>query len=111
MSRGLQMLVEEGSIPHALMLCGASGAEKSRFFIGNRMKTAFRTPTTSRKREKLPVVGRRNAESPVFYPSLVSETQNRPFSAFLPREKIKNVQFPCFSLERKSELLIFRVSP
>ena len=26
MSRGLQMLVEEGSIPHALMLCGASGS-------------------------------------------------------------------------------------
>ena len=26
MSRGLQMLVEEGSIPHAFMLCGPSGS-------------------------------------------------------------------------------------
>ena len=27
MSRGLQMLVEEGSVPHALMLCGPSGSK------------------------------------------------------------------------------------
>ena len=53
MSRGLQMLVEEGSIPHARMLCGASGAEKSQFFIGNRMKIAFRPWPKSGKWEKL----------------------------------------------------------
>ena len=63
MSRGLQMLVEEGSIPHARMLCGASGAEKLRFFIGNRMKTAFRTPTMSRKQRKLCFVPLRRAEN------------------------------------------------
>ena len=71
MSRGSQMLVEEGRIPHALMLCGASGAEKSRFFIGNRMKTAFRTPTMSRKHEKLRFVPLRraeNSENRVSYP-------------------------------------------
>ena len=49
MSRGLQMLVEEGSIPHALMLCGASGAEKSRFFIGNRMKNCVSYPYDEQK--------------------------------------------------------------
>ena len=103
MSRGLQMLVEEGRIPHALMLCGPSGAEKSRFFIGKRMKTAFRPWPKNRKREKSPVVGRRNTKSPVFYSSLASETQNHPFFAFLPREKVKITQFLRFSLERKSK--------
>ena len=38
MSRGLQMLVEEGSIPHALMLCGASGAKTVHGFIKKRKK-------------------------------------------------------------------------
>ena len=61
MSRGLQMLVEEGSIPHALMLCGASGAEKSRFFI--------------EKRKKLPVVGRRKSKNSKNCPSSADESQ------------------------------------
>ena len=57
MSRGLQMLVEEGSIPHALMLCGPSGAETAHGFHRKTEKTAFRTPTMSRKREKPRFVG------------------------------------------------------
>ena len=35
MSRGLQMLVEEGSIPHAFMLCGASGSKTAHGFCRN----------------------------------------------------------------------------
>ena len=53
MSRGLKMLVEEGSIPHARMLCGASGAETAHGFHRKTVKTAFRTPTMSRKRQFL----------------------------------------------------------
>ena len=33
MSRGLQMLVEEGSVPHALMLCGALGSKTCHRFL------------------------------------------------------------------------------
>ena len=36
MSRGLQMLVEEGSIPHALMLCGPLGSKTAHGFCRNR---------------------------------------------------------------------------
>ena len=53
MSRGLQMLVEEGSIPHAFMLCGPSGDKTAHGFHRKTVKTAFRTPTTSRKQRKL----------------------------------------------------------
>ena len=59
MSRGLQMLVEEGSIPHALMLCGPSGAETAHGFHRKTVKTAFRTPTTSRNSQKEAIVGLR----------------------------------------------------
>ena len=38
------MLVEEGSIPHALMLCGPSGAETVHGFIKKRKK--LRIPWT-----------------------------------------------------------------
>ena len=44
MSRGLQMLMEEGRIPHALMLCGASGAKTVHGFIKKRKK--LRIPWT-----------------------------------------------------------------
>ena len=33
MSRGLQMLVEEGSVPHARMLCGPSGSKTCHRFL------------------------------------------------------------------------------
>ena len=33
MSRRLQMLVEEGGIPHAFMLCGASGSKTCHRFL------------------------------------------------------------------------------
>ena len=62
MSRGLQMLVEEGSIPHARMLCGPSGAETAHRFHRKTEKTAFRTPTTSRKQQKLRFVPLRRVE-------------------------------------------------
>ena len=38
MSRGLQMPVEEGSIPHALMLCGPSGSKTCHRFCRNRRR-------------------------------------------------------------------------
>ena len=59
MSRGLKMLVEEGSIPHARMLCGASGAETAHGFHRKTVKTAFRTPTMSGNSQKEAVVGLR----------------------------------------------------
>ena len=40
MSRGLQMLVEEGSIPHAFMLCGALGSKTVHGFCRNRPREA-----------------------------------------------------------------------
>ena len=33
MSRGLQMPVEKGSIPHAFMLCGPSGSKTCHRFL------------------------------------------------------------------------------
>ena len=50
MSRGLQMLVEEGSIPHALMLCGPSGAETVHGFIKKRKKLRIPWTESSKKR-------------------------------------------------------------
>ena len=41
MSRGLQMLVEEGSIPHALMLCGPSGSKTCHRFHQKTEKTTY----------------------------------------------------------------------
>ena len=40
MSRGLQMLVEEGSIPYALMLCGPLGSKTAHVFCRNERREA-----------------------------------------------------------------------
>ena len=81
----------------------AVGSKKIAIFYRKSEKTARRSQAKRRITRFLLFARKRNAESPVFYSSLVSETQNRPISAFLPREKIKNAQFLRFSLERKSK--------
>ena len=47
------MLVEEGSIPHALMLCGASGAKTVHGFIKKTEKTADSVDGIIKKRRKV----------------------------------------------------------
>ena len=158
MSRGLQMLVEEGEHSSCVHAVRSVGSREIAIFYRKSdencvsypydeqktWKTAFRTPKMSRKREKpavvgrrnakndknclssaddrgktqktalrrptkwkiqqkLPVVGRRNAESPVFCPSLVSETQNHPISAFPPA---KQSHKPCAFNEDRVSVII-----
>ena len=82
MSRGLQMLVEERSIPHALMLCGPSGAETAHGFHRKTVKTAFRTPTMNRKQQFLRFVPLRRAENGNFCVSYPYDEQKTAKTAF-----------------------------
>ena len=77
--RGLQMLLEEGNIPHALMLCGPSGSKACHRFLQKWPSGSKNRPRFHQKTEKtgFPHPG---------------ESQNLPFSAFLPREKV-NIHF------------------
>ena len=51
-----------------------NGSRKTAFFYWKMEKTVRRRPTMGRIAQFLPVARERNAESPVFYSSLVSET-------------------------------------
>ena len=115
MSRGLQMLVEEGeysSCVHAVRTVGKSKpatvfcrnrpreakpptvfaeigvrSRKIAIFYRKMEKTARRRPTKCKITRFLLFARKRNAKLPNFYSSLVSETQNRPFSAFPPAKQ------------------------
>ena len=71
MSRGLQMLVEEGSIPHALMLCGPSGSKTAHRFCRNGRREA--KPATVFCRNE-----RRGAKPSTFFAEIGVRKQNRP---------------------------------
>ena len=89
MSRGLQMLVEEGSIPHALMLCGPSGAETVHGFIKKRKKPAF------------PTLGKIRITRFLRFPTL-GKVKNAQKLRFPTLEKVRITRFLRFSLERKA---------
>ena len=121
MSRGLQMLVEEGehsSCVHAVRTVGKQnlppffaeigvGKQKNRNFLMELAVRSKKIVIFIEKWKKLPVVGRRNAKSPVFYSSLVSETQNYPISTLRSQAKRKITRFLPVARKRNAESLVF----
>ena len=73
-------------------------------------KIAFRPWPKNKKREKLPVVGRRKPESLIFYVSNPLESQNHPFSAFPTPWKSKITHFLRFQPLGKAKSPNFCVS-
>ena len=71
------------------------------------MKIVCRRPTTDEKRKKMFIVGRRNAESPIFCVSNPLESQNHSISAFPTPWKVRITQFLCFQPLGKLESLNF----
>ena len=97
-----------------------SGAEKSQFFDGisrqEQKNRNFLTETAVRSkkswffienRKKPPIARERNTKSPVFYSSLASETQNRPFSTLRSQAKRRIARFLLFARKRNAESPVF----
>ena len=95
---------------HNFLMELAVGSREIAIFYRKSEKTARRRPKKRKKQQKLLFVGRRNAESPDFYSSLASETQNRPFSTLRSQAKHKITRFLLFARKRNAESLNFRVS-
>ena len=139
MSRGLQMLVEEGehsSCVHAVrtvwkqnlppffaeMSVGkqnlplfSSKNGKNYVFRGRNhqksLKTANSVGRIIKKRRKLQIPWTESSENGKNRLSSTDDERKTVKTAFLPREKVRISHFLRFSLERKSESPIFYVSP
>ena len=79
------MLVEEGSIPHALMLCGPSGSKTAHRFCRNGRREAKPATVFCRndRREAKPATvfcrnERRGAKPSTFFAEIGVRKQNRP---------------------------------
>ena len=85
----------------------AVGSKKIVIFYRKTEKTARRRPTKHKIARFLLFARKRNAESPVFYSSLASETQNRPFSTLRSQAKRKIAHFLLFARKRNAESPVF----
>ena len=87
--RGLQMLLEEGSIPHALMLCGPSGSKTCHRFLQ-------KWPSGSKNRPRF----HQKTKKTTYSVDGIIKKRKKP--AFPTLGKVKISRFLRFSLERKS---------